>query len=124
MSSLDEKIAALAARYRPLAARLLAEAVRIPADYVDKPVEEGGDPLCGLSNHEGPRMEYLRRAVVEAGAVRRPEDVRLDAYGNLVWVVQDESDGIPAREKRVVYLDGHVDTVNSLRPQWQERTNG
>ena len=71
MPSLDEKVAALAARYRPLAARILREAIRIPADYVDKPVEEGGDPLCGLSNHEGPRMEYLKRIVVEVGAVRR-----------------------------------------------------
>jgi len=53
MPSLDDKVAALAARYRPLAARILKEAIRIPADYVDKPVEEGGDPLCGLSNHEG-----------------------------------------------------------------------
>ena len=71
MPSLDDKVAALAARYLPLAARILREAIRIPADYVDKPVEEGGDPLCGLSNHEGPRMEYLKRTVVEVGAVRR-----------------------------------------------------
>ncbi|HSD26774.1 MAG TPA: peptidase dimerization domain-containing protein [Vicinamibacteria bacterium] len=124
MSLLDEKVANLAARYRPLARRLLKEAVRIPADFVDKPVEEGGDPLCGLSNHEGPRMEYLKRAIVDVGAVRDPEDVGFDAYGNLVWVVQDVADRIPAREKRVVYLDGHVDTVNALRPQWREKTNG
>lgn len=124
MSSLDEKIAALAARDRPLAARILKEAIRLPADHVHRPVEEGGDPLCGLSNHEGPRMEYLKRAIVEAGAVRRPEDVGFDAYGNLVWVVQDEGDGIPARDKKVVYLDGHADTVKALRPQWLEKTNG
>jgi acetylornithine deacetylase/succinyl-diaminopimelate desuccinylase-like protein len=124
MSSLDEKVATLAARYRPLAARLLKEAIRIPADHVDRPVEEGGDPRCGLSNHEGPRMEYLRRAVVEAGAVRGPEDVGLDAYGNLVWLVEDVADRIPPRDKRVVYLDGHVDTVSALRPQWREKTNG
>jgi acetylornithine deacetylase/succinyl-diaminopimelate desuccinylase-like protein len=124
MSSLDEKVATLAARYRPLAARLLKEAIRIPADFVDKPVEEGGDPRCGLSNHEGPRMELLKRAVLEVGAVRSPGDVDFDAYGDLVWVVQDEADGVPAREKRVVYLDGHVDTVNALRPQWREKTNG
>src|SRR4030042_380954 len=99
MPVLDEKVAALAARYRPLAARILKEAIRIPADYVDKPVEEGGDPLCGLSNHEGPRMEYLKRAVVEVGAVRRPEDVSFDAYGNLVWVVPDEAGGLPARRE-------------------------
>jgi len=124
MASLDDRIAALAARDLPLAARILREAIRIPADHVDRPVEEGGDPLCGLSNHEGPRMEYLKRMVVEAGAVRRPEDVAFDAYGNLVWVVQDEADGIPARDKKVVYMDGHVDTVNALRSQWREKTNG
>ncbi len=124
MPTLDERIADLAARYRPLAARILAEAVRIPADYVEKPVEEGGDPLCGLSNHEGPRMEYLKRMVVESGAVRRAEDAAFDAYGNLVWTVEDEGDGIPAADKRVVYLDGHADTVRALRPQWREKTNG
>jgi acetylornithine deacetylase/succinyl-diaminopimelate desuccinylase-like protein len=124
MPPLEEKVAALAALYRPLAARLLREAIRLPADFVDKPIEEGGDPLCGLSNHEGPRMEYLRHAIVEAGAVRRLEDAAFDAYGNLVWVVQDEKDGIAPREKRVVYLDGHADTVQALRPQWRERTRG
>lgn len=124
MSSLDDKVAALAARDLPLAARILAEAIRIPADYVDRPVEEGGDPLCGLSNHEGPRLEYLKRMVVEARAVRRPEDVGFDAYGNLVWSVQDEGDGVPARDKRVIYLDGHCDTVKALRPQWIEKTGG
>ena len=123
MSPLDDRVAALAARHRPLAARILAEAIRIPADYVDRPLDDGGDPLCGLSNHEGPRMEYLRRAVVETGAVRRPADVDFDAYGNLVWSVQDDGDGIPPREKRVVYMDGHVDTVKALRPQWREKTN-
>ena len=77
MPSLDERIAALAARDRPLAEKILKEAIRIPADYVDRPAEDGGDPLCGLSNHEGPRLEYLRRMVVEVGAVRAPEDVCL-----------------------------------------------
>lgn len=122
--TLDQQIAALAARDLPLATRILREAIRIPADYVDKPVEQDGDPLCGLSNHEGPRMEYLKRMVVEAGAVRRPEDVDFDAYGNLVWSVQDESDGIPARDKKVVYLDGHADTVRALRSDWRDKTNG
>jgi acetylornithine deacetylase/succinyl-diaminopimelate desuccinylase-like protein len=124
MASLDDRVAELAARYRSLAARILAEAIRIPADHVDRRVEDGGDPLCGLSNHEGPRMEYLKRTVLEVGAVRRPADVEFDAYGNLVWSVQDEADGIPPREKRVVYMDGHADTVNALRAQWREKTNG
>ena len=75
MPSLDDRIAALAARDRPLAEKILKEAIRIPADYVDRPVNEGGDPECGLSNHEGPRLEYLRRTVVEVGAVRQAKDV-------------------------------------------------
>ena len=109
MPRLDEKVATLAVRCQPLAAGILKEAIRIPADYVDKPVDEGGDPLCGLSNHEGPRMGYLKRMVVEVGAVRRPEDVGFDDYGNLVWVVQDEADGIPSRDKRVIYLESIID---------------
>jgi acetylornithine deacetylase/succinyl-diaminopimelate desuccinylase-like protein len=124
MPSLDDQVAELAARYRPLAAKILKEAIRIPADYVDRAPEEGGDPLCGLSNHEGPRLEYLRRAVVEIGAVRRPEDASFDEYGNLVWVVQDEADGVPPRDKRVIYMDGHTDTVQALRPQWRAKLNG
>jgi acetylornithine deacetylase/succinyl-diaminopimelate desuccinylase-like protein len=124
MPSLDDRIAALAARDRPLAEKILKEAIRIPADYVDRPVEEGGDPECGLSNHEGPRLEYLRRTVVEVGAVRRPEDVDFDEYGNLVWMVEDPSDGIPAAERRVIYLDGHTDTVRALRSQWRDKLSG
>ncbi len=99
MPSLDDRIAALAARDRPLAEQILKEAIRIPADYVDRPVEEGGDPDCGLSNHEGPRLEYLRRTVVEVGAVRRPEDVDFDDYGNLVWTVEDPSGRDPRRRE-------------------------
>ena len=124
MPSLDDRIAALAARDRPLAERILKEAIRIPADYVDRPVEEGGDPDCGLSNHEGPRMEFLRRVVVEVAAVRAAEDVDFDEYGNLVWMVEDSSDGIPTAQKRVIYWDGHTDTVRALRSQWRETLGG
>jgi acetylornithine deacetylase/succinyl-diaminopimelate desuccinylase-like protein len=124
MPSLDDPIAELAARYRPLAARILKEAMRIPADYVDRPADKGGDPLCGLSNHEGPRLEYLRKTIVEIGAVRRPEDAFFDEYGNLVWVAEDPTDGIPSKDKRVVYMDGHTDTVQALRPQWREKLKG
>ena len=79
MSTLDARVAELAARDLPLARQILAEAIRIPADYVDRPVDEGGDPLCGLSNHEGPRLEYLRRMIVEIGvaAVRPAEFIVL-----------------------------------------------
>jgi putative selenium metabolism hydrolase len=123
-SNLDIRIAALAARDLPLAIEILKEAVRIPAEHVDKPVEKGGDPLCGLSNHEGPRVEYLRKKIVEIKAVKRPEDVGFDEFGNLVWTVEDSSDGIPRANKRVLYLDGHCDTVRALRSVWHEKTGG
>ncbi len=124
MSDLDTRIAQLAAQYRPLAAKILAEVVRIPADYVDKSVEAGGDPLCGLSNHEQPRLEYLRKTIIEIGAVRDAADVGFDDFGNLVWTVQDPNDGIAAKDKRVIYFDGHSDTVRALRPTWRKKIGG
>ncbi len=122
--SLDQKIVTLAEKSRPLAVELLAEVVRIPADYVDRPEKEGGDPLCGLSNHEGPRLEYLARRIVEIGAVADPADVGFDAFGNLVWTVADDGDGIPPENKVVIYFDGHSDTVQALRPRWREALGG
>ncbi len=71
----DSMISQLAQECLPLAVEILTEAIRIPADTVDRPPEEGGDPCSGLSNHEGPRLEYLRRKIVEIGAVDGPGDV-------------------------------------------------
>ena len=122
--TLDSRISELVRTYRPLAIEILKETIRVPADYVDRPEEDGGDPLCGESNHEGPRVEYLRAKIVEIGAVERPEDAWLDAFGNLVWVVQDRNDGIPAGQKTIVYFDGHTDTVKPLRDRWHEATGG
>ena len=124
MSNLDARVAELAARYRPLAVQILAEAIRVPADYVDRPVDDGGDPLCGLSNHEGPRLEGMRRAIIEHGAVAHPDDVGIDAFGNLVWTVQDPDDGIAPADKKVIWFDGHTDTVKALRGQWRSKTGG
>ena len=121
---MDDAIRTLALEARPLAVEILREAIRIPADFVDRSPDDGGDPLCGLSNHEGPRVEYLRRKIVETGAVERPEDAFFDGFGNLVWTVQDRGDGIAEAEKTVVYLDGHTDTVKALRPRWREATGG
>ncbi len=124
MSDLDRRVAELARRDRALAEEILRECIRIPADYVDRPPEEGGDPLCGLSNHEGPRFRYLRDKIVEIGAVRRPEDVGFDAFGNLVWFVEDPDDGVAPDDKKVIFLDGHGDTVAALRDQWRAKTGG
>jgi acetylornithine deacetylase/succinyl-diaminopimelate desuccinylase-like protein len=121
---LDPRISELARTYRPLAIEILKETIRVPADYVDRPEDAGGDPLCGTSNHEGPRVEYLRRTIVAIGAVERPEDAWFDDFGNLVWVVRDRDDGIPDAGKTVVYFDGHTDTVAALRDRWHEATGG
>ncbi len=121
---LEERILQLADRYRPLAVELLREAVRLPADYVDRPPEEGGDPDCGLSNHEGPRLEYLRQKILELGAVADPTDVGFDTFGNLWWTVSNPNDGVPAEEKTVIHLDGHTDTVKALRRRWHEAIGG
>jgi len=123
-SNLDARAAELAARDKELAVAILKEAVRIPHDYVDRPVDDGGDPACGLSNHESPRLEYLRRTIVEIGAVRDAKDVGFDTFGNLVWTVEDPSDGVPRDQKRVIYFDGHTDTVMALRGTWQGRLGG
>jgi putative selenium metabolism hydrolase len=121
---MDEKIIQLAKAHRPLAVEILKEVIRIPADYVDRPADEGGDPSCGLSNHEGPRLEYMRGKIVEIGAVESPSDVGYDAFGNLCWVVEDPSDGISPEDKTVVFFDGHTDTVQALRPRWHEAIGG
>ena len=123
-AGLDTRVAALSEQYLPLAASILRECIRIPADYVDRPVDEGGDPECGLSNHEGPRLEYLRRTIVDVGAVRSADDVWFDDYGNLVWTVTDPQDGVDPSDKKVVYFDGHTDTVNALRSTWREKLGG
>jgi len=122
--SLDTEIMRLAGDYKDLAREILAEAIRIPADYVDKPVANGGDPKCGLSNHEEPRLRYLREAIIRHGAVENPADVTFDDFGSIVWTVQDHADGIPADQKKVIYFDGHTDTVNALRKAWIEKIGG
>ncbi len=122
--TLDRKIIQLSQACIPEAVQLLKELIRIPHDYVDKPVEEGGDPLCGLSNHEGPRLEYLKSQVLALGAVDGPENIGLDDFGNLWWKVDDPDDGVPPEEKRVIWLDGHTDTVAALRPSWHQAIGG
>lgn len=124
MTDLDTRIATLSQDHLHLAVEILREAIRIPADFVDRPVEAGGDPASGLSNHEGPRLEYLKQAIIDIGAVRGPDDVWFDGYGNLVWTVTDPTDDIDADQKRVVYFDGHTDTVQALRSAWRDKLGG
>ncbi len=121
---LDARVAELSQFYLPLAVSILRECIRIPADYVDRPIDEGGDPDCGTSNHEGPRLEFLKQTIIDIGAVRQPGDVWFDDYGNLVWTVYDPEDGVYPDHKRVVYFDGHTDTVRALRSTWREKLGG
>lgn len=113
--SLDKRIAELAKKYLPVGIEILKEAIRIPADHVAK------DPQCGLSNHEEPRLQYLRSAIIKYKAVENAEDCYFDDFGNIVWVAMDKEDGIPIEKKKVIYFDGHTDTVNALRDQWPSR---
>lgn len=34
------------------------------------------------------------------------------------WFVEDPNDGIDPDKKKVIYIDGHTDTVKPLRAQW------
>ncbi len=115
MDSLSQKILKKAEEYSPLAREILAEAIRIPEDFLDR------DPLCGLSNHEGPRLEYLKSKIQEIGAVFKKDDVFFDDFGNLVWILEDPKDPTPSQEKKIIYWDGHTDTVRALREQWREK---
>jgi len=124
VQELDRRVHQEARASLALASELLSETIRIPADYVDRPPAEGGDPQCGLSNHEGPRLEYLRGKILELGAVDGPDDVGFDEFGNLWWTVEDLDDGVAAEDKTVVFFDGHTDTVQALRPRWLEAIGG
>jgi putative selenium metabolism hydrolase len=118
IARLDERVNVLATQYRQLAVDILREAIRLPADHLAR------DPRCGLSGHERPRLEYLRNVITSIGAVERSEDAGFDAFGNLVWSVEDRDDGIAQEEKVVVMFDGHTDTVNALRERWHEAIGG
>lgn len=79
---------------------------------------------AGLSNHERARLEMLRDTIIDVDAVFSADDVGFDEFGDLVWTVQDHDDGIPPAAKKVIYLDGHSDTVQALRGQWHDKLGG
>jgi putative selenium metabolism hydrolase len=124
LAQLDQRVAELAERYLPLAVGILREAIRIPADLVDVAVDHGGDPRAGLSNHEGARLEFLRDTIIDVQAVRHGDDVWFDDFGNLVWVARDPFDGVAPEHQRIIYFDGHSDTVQALRDQWRTKLGG
>ncbi len=111
MSSVDDRIVELAEKYRPLAAKILAEVIRIPSDYVDRPENDGGDPFCGLTNHEGPRPQYPCHTIVAIGAPRHPDDVGLYDFGHLTCSLDHPADGILREHKQVNHTPAHHATV-------------
>ena len=113
ITEFDKRVYELAKKYTPDAIQLLAELIRVPADHL------ADDPQCGMSNHEGPRLELLKKRIIELGAVRKSSDVEFDEFGSLVWTVSDPQT-LPG-ERRVIYLDGHSDTVDPLQDAWHER---
>ncbi|MDO8388906.1 MAG: M20/M25/M40 family metallo-hydrolase [Actinomycetota bacterium] len=115
-TNLDQRVAELAERYRPLAVQILKEAIRIPDD--DR------DPDSGLSNHEGARLRFLRGTIIDIDAVQHADDVGFDEFGNLVWSVTNGFDEMSPDHKKVIYMDGHSDTVQALRPQWHDKLGG
>jgi len=115
-TNLDRRVAELAERYRPLAVQILKETIRIPDD--------DPDPDSGLSNHEGARLRFLRDTIIDIDAVQHADDVGIDEFGNLVWTVTNGFDEMPPDHKKVIYLDGHSDTVQALRPQWHDKLGG
>jgi len=112
---LDARIYQLSQDYIPLAIDILKEAIRLPSEHLST------DPLCGTSNHEGPRLEYLKQRIIDIGAVASPDDIFFDDFGNLVWTVYDSRDPIPLSDRKIIYLDGHSDTVNALRSEWHSK---
>lgn len=114
--NLDQRVAELAERYRPLAVQILKETIRVPAD--------DDDPSSGLSNHEGHRLAFLRDTIIDVGAVEHADDVMIDPFGNLVWTVTDPFDGCPPEHRKVILLDGHSDTVQALASQWRSKFGG
>lgn len=109
---LDNRIHELAEQYERDAAQLLAELIRFPEDHLQE------DPLCGTTNHEKLRLEFLQQRIIDLGAVLSKSDVSFDDFGNLVWHVSDPQDQIPLNDRKVIYLDARSDTLPVNNEQW------
>lgn len=113
ITELDRKIVELAQEYVPYAIDLIQNLIRVPVDHFQE------DPLSGTSNHETARLDYLKQYIIDKTAVENPEDVFYDEYGNLIWTVRDPEDPTPVDDLKVIYLDGHSDTVKALPESWE-----
>lgn len=112
ITELDRKIVELARDYAPQAIELIHDLIKIPADHYEE------DPLCGTTNHETSRLEYLKQYIIDKRAVDNAEDVFYDEFGNLVWTIRDSEDTTPLDDLKVIYFDGHSDTVKPFPDNW------
>lgn len=110
---LDRRIHELAEQYEKDAAQLLIELIRFPEDHLQE------DPLCGTSNHEKLRLDFLQQRIIDLGAVTSKSDVSFDDFGNLVWHVSDPQDPVPLNDRKVIYLDARSDTLPVNNELWQ-----
>jgi acetylornithine deacetylase/succinyl-diaminopimelate desuccinylase-like protein len=117
-TELDEQIATLSQQHAPLAVQLLSELIRLPESNL------ATDPHCGESNHESPRLEYLKQQIEHLGAVLDPRDIVIDDFGTLIWHVTDPEDTLPLNDRRVIYLDSHLDTYPACRSEWIQQLGG
>lgn len=58
----------------------------------------------------------MKSEIIKHNCVTKPEDVYIDGAGNLVWHAEDYSD--KSENKKVIYFDGHTDTVAPLPDKW------
>ena len=99
-----------AGRARPAARRRdLREAIRIPADYVDRPADAGRRPAVrAVATTRGRASSTCGASMVEIGRVA-PRRTTSASTRSATWSgrVEDPATASRAREKRVVYFDGH-----------------
>ena len=72
------KITELAQKYTEDAVQLLRELIEIPEKHLTE------DPLCGTSNHEFVRLEFLKQKIIELGAVSSGADINYDDFGSYI----------------------------------------
>jgi acetylornithine deacetylase/succinyl-diaminopimelate desuccinylase-like protein len=118
LTELDMRITTLAQQYAPFAVQMLSELIRLPESHLPS------DPHCGESNHESARLDYLKDKIAEYRAVLDPSDIIVDDFGTLIWRVCDPDDTMPMNDRRVIYLDSHLDTYPACRDDWFQKLGG
>lgn len=112
MEDLAKDVASLCEKYAEDARQLLKDVIAVcEEDYMK-------DGCSGMSGNEAKRLNLLKSRIVSLRAVEKEEDVFFDDFGSLVWIVTDSSDH---GNKKVIFFDGHSDTVDPLPSKWKEK---